>query len=1010
MSYKYDTPEVAYKEALRRIRKAKDESATELILEGLGLTSIPLEISQLFSLKDLYLNDNKLTDIPVELARLSNLMLLNLNYNRLTTIPLELAQLSNLRVLFLRDNQLGAVPPELAQLSGLWRLNLNNNQLTTVPPELAQLTHLVELGLGGNRLTAIPSEFVQLAKLKTLVLRDNQLKAIPPELIQLSELEWLELYNNSDLPIPSEVLTRNPKAILGYNKALGEIDKTKESLTTTLNLSQLGLTTVPPEIAQLTDLVELNLNDNQLTAIPPVVRQLTKLQVLRLCDNLLTTIPPTIAQLSMLRVLNLGSNLLAVIPPEISQLTNLKELYLEENRLTAVPLELAQLTNLIVLSLSGNQLMAVPPEFAQLINLDYLGLARNQLKAVPPQFAQLSNLTEFYLNGNQLMVVPAELAQLSKLEYFNLEGNPDLPIPPEIMAQISNPQAILDYLREQQTRPLNEAKLILVGQGGVGKTSLVKRLVDNRFNPHEEQTKGIRIEKWQLDVPRPEQDTVPVTLNIWDFGGQEIMHATHQFFLTRRSLYLLVLNARQGEDEGRVEYWLSLISSFAPDAPILIIINKIDQQRLDVDRRGLQKKYPTIQGFIPTSARDDIGIDKLKTAITNTLAEMPDVDSPFPASWMRVKEELTAMQAARNFIPYTEYEQLCHEKGVAETSSQETLIRFLHDLGITLNFQDDDRVRETSVLNPNWVTHGVYALLNSPILQEARGTLRHNQLRHILPADEYPAAQRRFLLDMMLKFELAFEMPDRQSLLIPDLLSKEEPAFKWDDAHTLQFAYQYHVLPRSILHRFMVRQYSLVDPAIRWRTGVLLRYEGLSALVKADIEAKTIRITINGGGNQRQFLYSLRLVFAGIHESVAGTKPKEVVPIPGHPTAPPLLYSYLEKLEAMNMPDEQLFPGMDEVLSVQQLLNGVTTSAMRQSGLPSRQEILATLRTAFDENEFYDLLFNLGVDRKDIGGETASYQMRECVLFMERNGRLAELVAVMGEKRPYTNFRQSAGD
>lgn len=547
----------------------------------------------------------------------------------------------------------------------------------------------------------------------------------------------------------------------------------------------------------------------------------------------------------------------------------------------------------------------------------------------------------------------------------------------------------------------------------MGKTSIVKRLVDSRFDPHEAQTKGIRIEKWKLDVLRPEQGTVPIALNIWDFGGQEIMHATHQFFLTRRSLYMLVLDARQGEEEGRVEYWLSLINSFAADAPILIIINKIDQQRLDVDRRGLQKKYPAIQGFIPTSARDKTGIDELKTAIINTLSAMPDVDSPFPASWMRVKEALTAMQTARNFIPYAEYEQLCGEKGVDETSSRETLIRFLHDLGITLNFHDDDRVRETSVLNPNWVTRGVYALLNSPILQEARGILHRNQVGSILSTADYPPTQRRFLLDMMLKFELAFEMPDRQSLLIPDLLSKEEPAFKWDDTNALQFAYQYHVLPRSILHRFMVRQYSLVDPAIRWRTGVLLRYEGLAALVKADIEAKTIRISINGEENRRQFLYSLRLVFAGIHESVAGTQPQEVVPIPGHPTAPPLLYSYLEEMEGMNVPDQLPFPGADGqvlLLSVQQLLNGVTTLAMRQSGLPARQEILVTLRASFDENEFYDLLFELDVDRKDIGGETGSDQMRECVLFMERNGRLADLVAAMGEKRPYTDFRRSTRD
>ncbi|MCP4423117.1 MAG: hypothetical protein GY803_01360 [Chloroflexi bacterium] len=50
MSYKYDIPEAAYKEAQRRIKVAKDKSATTLSLKELGLASIPPEISQLTNL------------------------------------------------------------------------------------------------------------------------------------------------------------------------------------------------------------------------------------------------------------------------------------------------------------------------------------------------------------------------------------------------------------------------------------------------------------------------------------------------------------------------------------------------------------------------------------------------------------------------------------------------------------------------------------------------------------------------------------------------------------------------------------------------------------------------------------------------------------------------------------------------------------------------------------------------------------------------------------------------
>jgi internalin A len=276
-------------------------------------------------------------------------------------------------------------------------------------------------------------------------------------------------------------------------------------------------------------------------------------------------------------------------------------------------------------------------------------------------------------------------------------------------------------------------------------------------------------------------------------------------------------------------------------------------------------------------------------------------------------------------------------------------------------------------------------------------------MRELLSRDDYPSQQRRFLLDMMLKFELAFDLPDRQTLLIPDLISKEQPDFEWDEANALQFAYQYSVLPRSILHRFMVRQHQRVDPVIRWRTGVMLNQDGFKALVKADIKAATIRISIIGDGDRRQFLYSLRLEFAGIHDTIQGTKPREVVPIPGHPDAQPIDYTYLEQLEKMKMATVPHHAQNGEVimLDVQDLLNGVSTTEMRQAGLPTRREVLSGLKTAFDETEFNDLLFNLKIRPGSLAGDSLDDRMRELVAHVERNGRFQDLVTEMAGKRPY---------
>lgn len=90
----------------------------------------------------------------------------------------------------------------------------------------------------------------------------------------------------------------------------------------------------------------------------------------------------------------------------------------------------------------------------------------------------------------------------------------------------------------------------------------------------------------------------------------------------------------------------------------------------------------------------------------------------------------------------------------------------------------------------------------------------------------------------------------------------------------------------------------------------MLHHDKFKALVKADIKAATIHISITGEGDRRQFLYSLGLEFAGIHETISGTKPREVVPIPGHPDAQPIDYAYLEQLEEKKI-DVIPYPGKD---------------------------------------------------------------------------------------------------
>jgi hypothetical protein len=201
---------------------------------------------------------------------------------------------------------------------------------------------------------------------------------------------------------------------------------------TDLDLSEVGLTYLPPEICQLSQLQTLDLDQNQLTSLPAEIGQLPRLQRLYLNQNQLTRLPAEIGQLSQLRWLFLNQNQLASLPAEIGQLSQLLWLDSSQNQLVALPTEIGQLSQLEELILNQNQLTSLPAEIGQLSQLQELNLNRNQLATLPAEIGQLSELQTLKLNQNQLTSLPAEIGQLSQLQTLSLNQNQLTSLPVEI--------------------------------------------------------------------------------------------------------------------------------------------------------------------------------------------------------------------------------------------------------------------------------------------------------------------------------------------------------------------------------------------------------------------------------------------------------------------------------------------------------------------------------------------------------------------------------------------------
>ncbi len=479
-------------------------------------------------------------------------------------------------------------------------------------------------------------------------------------------------------------------------------------------------------------------------------------------------------------------------------------------------------------------------------------------------------------------------------------------------------EAIGEYFEELEKaqKPLNELKVLLIGDGGAGKTSLMKRLIGMKFDPTESKTHGINIKKMTVNVGGKK-----IKINIWDFGGQQIMHFTHQFFLSKRSLYILVLDGRKDE---KTEYWLKHIESFGGDSPVLVVLNKIDENYSnDVNRKFLKKKYKGIIDFYKVSCKSRDGIDVFLKDLKKSILQVRHLSTVWPKSWFNVKNELENME--KDFIDYDEYSAICLRENIKEQTGQDTLVDFLHDLGIVLHFKDF-KLKTTHILAPEWVTTAVYKIINSKDIAESKGLLKLSLLEKILKQENdsdyyYPREKYRYIIDLMQKFELCYEI-DSETILIPDLLEVQESSFDFDYIAALKFLIQYDFLPLSIMARFMVKMHKDIKGELHWRTGVVLENKsfGSTAAVKSDNEEKRIYIYVQGEQKRDYFaaiLHALRV----INDSFEKLEAVEKVPMPDEPNIT-ASYNHLILLEKRGI-DQFIPDGSEREYNVKQLLGTI---------------------------------------------------------------------------------------
>ncbi|MFN8598455.1 MAG: COR domain-containing protein [Anaerolineae bacterium] len=423
------------------------------------------------------------------------------------------------------------------------------------------------------------------------------------------------------------------------------------------------------------------------------------------------------------------------------------------------------------------------------------------------------------------------------------------------LVKAKNYEPLFAYLRSLETNaePLYEAKLVLVGEGNVGKTTLLKALKNEKGEgapkKDERTTHGVEIDIHGLRLPHPEKDGVEIQLNAWDFGGQDVYRVTHQFFFSRRSLYLLVWEPRRGVQQGQVEDWLNMIRLRVGDeARVLIVsthcktgerIARIDQPVLQAQYGALIVGFYEVDSLVPDPATGEmVGIAELKKVIARESAKLEQMGMMFNRDWKAARDELIALPEPR--VSFSTFSGICAARGLSQLDA-DTLAHLMHDLGYIVHYSDDEKLRDDVVLKPEWLTKAIGFVLENRATAEREGILPDSDLHtvwhdHAFPNEpRYESTLYPFFLRLMEKYDVCYRLTDGKASLVAQHVPQVRPELPWlpeqeppKDQRRIAMVCALEEDPPGLVPWMIVRTHDYAYPvnahSLHWQKGMFLSH------------------------------------------------------------------------------------------------------------------------------------------------------------------------------------------
>lgn len=339
----------------------------------------------------------------------------------------------------------------------------------------------------------------------------------------------------------------------------------------------------------------------------------------------------------------------------------------------------------------------------------------------------------------------------------------------------------------------------------------------------------------------------------------------------------------------------------------MLVGNKSDLTAVNLDMNALREKYSNIIDFYAISCTSETSSFKrryklFRDELIEQLAAVGMHQVMFTPNQFKALDQIRQLSRENAFLPHDQFDGLCKKHEIGKVGlDQEDFLGVLDNLGEIVHFPDL-QWSDAYVLNPRWLTYGVYALLYSDQANMQQGVLSHTDVIDILVAKkvedengnqlDYPKEKCRFIIDAMSKFKLCYCLPgDHGHFVIPDKLATEQPDltndFNKNADGTLVFEFGFTgLLPRNVMPNLIVARHQEIikdhkNAQLVWQHGVIVhhgKYQS-TACLQVDYHQRTLKLWIQGK-SRREYLVVLRDEIYVILNAIKGLSVKENIMLP----------------------------------------------------------------------------------------------------------------------------------